>query len=230
MINLILMFIFICAIIFYVVLMFYKIKKNKYNNDIHSLPLITEKYVASINCDNKKNILDKCYNIYHNTISIYLAYIAAFFAVFTLIAWFYHTILTGEKTNKDWVYVIAAVSLTILLFIYINMLNIFVQLANSKRMIDLIEADIKKPLYKIIESGYYTLAGDNFNSLNILNIVILCLISFISSFGVIKSDPNTFYIKIIWFLITIPIAISILFMYKKIFIRIKENKTQDSKN
>lgn len=230
MINLIFIFIFICVIILYIGLMFYKIKKNKDNNDIHSLPLITEKYVANIKYDDKKNALDKCYSIYHNTLTIYLAYVAAFFTVFTLIAWFYHTMLTEEKLNKDWLYVIAAASLTILLFMYINMLNTFVQLANSKRMIDLIEADIKKPLYKIIESGYYTLAGDNFNSLHILNIVILFLISFISSFGVIKSDPNIFYIKIICFFTTIAIAVSILYMYKKIFIRIKEDKTQDSKN
>lgn len=196
--NLILFILFMVPILILSIFMVIRIIKYKKIDNPNSVPLITEDYVDKLGSE-KKEVLEKSYTVYHHNIAMYFGYIAFFFTIFSFVMGFYDDILQYIKDTKKidnmaqyLFFIIALLSFTLFISIYLNMINTYVQILNSRRLIDLIEKKENKQYYKIFENGYYSTTSDIIKYLDIFNILILIISAIIVLYGMINSvDTKT---------------------------------------
>ncbi len=234
--ELILFILFMIPIVILIICMMIRIVKHKQINDTNSLSLITEDYVANLG-DDKKDVLEKSYSVYHHNIAIYFGYIAFFFSIFSIVIGFYDDILQNIKDTKNidemtryLFYLIASLSFTFFIFIYLNMINTYMQILNSRRLIDLIEQQEKQQYYKLFENGYYSTTSNVVTSLNIFNFIILIISSLIVLYGLINSVDTIRDAYIIFYTTIIMIFICALIVNKNIHKRIPKQKKNKDKN
>lgn len=234
--ELILFILFMIPIVILIICMMIRIVKHKQINDTNSLSLITEDYVANLGYD-KKDVLEKSYSVYHHNIAIYFGYIAFFFSIFSIVIGFYDDILQDIKDTKNidemtryLFYLIASLSFTFFIFIYLNMINTYMQILNSRRLIDLIEQQEKQQYYKLFENGYYSTTSNVVTSLNIFNFIILIISSLIVLYGLINSVDTIRDAYIIFYTTIIMIFICALIVNKNIHKRIPKQKKNKDKN
>lgn len=234
--ELILFILFMIPIVILIICMMIRIVKHKQVNDTSSLSLITEDYVANLG-DDKKDVLEKSYSVYHHNIAIYFGYIAFFFSIFSFVIGFYDDILQDIKDTKNidemtryLFYLIASLSFTFFIFIYLNMINTYMQILNSRRLIDLIEQKENKQYYKMFENGYYSTTGNIVTSLNMFNIIILVISTVIVLYGMINSVDTETDAYIMYVITIILIFICALIVNKNIHKRIPKQKKNKDKN
>lgn len=224
--KLILFILFMVPILILLIYMVIRIIKYKKIENQDLISLITEDYVDNLGSE-KKDVLEKSYTVYHHNIAIYLGYVAFFFTIFSFVMGFYDDILQYIKDTKiinDMTrylfYLIASLSFALFMFIYLNMINTYVQILNSRRLIDLIEKKENKQYYKMFENGYYSTTSNVIKSLDIINFIILIISTLIVIFGLVNSVDNItdayiiFYATII--IITICTFIGIRNIHKRI--------------
>lgn len=127
-------------------------------------------------------------------------------------------------------YLIASLSFTFFIFIYLNMINTYMQILNSRRLIDLIEQQEKQQYYKLFENGYYSTTSNVVTSLNIFNFIILIISSLIVLYGLINSVDTIRDAYIIFYTTIIMIFICALIVNKNIHKRIPKQKKNKDKN
>lgn len=127
-------------------------------------------------------------------------------------------------------YLIASSTFTFFLFIYLNMINTYVQILNSKRLIDLIEQKGNKQYYKMFENGYYSTTSDVVKYLNIFNILILIISAIIVLYGMINSVDTETDAYIMCFATIILIIICIYIVNKTIHKRIPKKEKNTTNN
>lgn len=234
--KLILLILFTIPILVLLIFIVIRIKKCKKNDNPDSVSLITEDYVNKLGSD-QKDVLEKSYSVYHHNIAIYFGYIAFFFSIFSIVIGFYDDILQNIKDTKKidemtryLFYLIASLSFTFFIFIYSNMINTYVQILNSRRLIDLIEKKQDKQYYKMFENGYYSTTGNIVTSLNMFNIIILIISAVIVLYGMINSVDNKTDAYIMYVITMILIFICALIVNKNIHKRIPKQKKNKDKN
>lgn len=231
--NLILFILFMVPILILLIFMVIRIIKYKKIDNPDSVPLITEDYVDNLGSD-KKDFLEKSYSVYQHNIVIYLGYIAFFFTFFSMIIKFYNGILEDitviNGMTRYLFYLIASSTFTFFLFIYLNMINTYVQILNSKRLIDLIEQKENKQYYKMFENGYYSTTSDVVKYLNIFNILILIISAIIVLYGMINSVDTETDAYIMCFATIILIIICIYIVNKTIHKRIPKKEKNTTNN
>lgn len=107
------------------------------------------------------------------------------------------------------------------------MVDTYVQILNSKRLIDLIEKKQNNSLYMLFENGYYFTTNNTVRSLNLFNFIILIISSLIVLFCISNSIDN---IKgaYAFSLITVVVIILSVFIVNKKYTQTNTKKEKSS--
>lgn len=127
-------------------------------------------------------------------------------------------------------YLIASLSFALFMSMYLNMINTYVQILNSRRLIDLIEKKENKQYYKIFENGYYSTTSNVIKSLDIVNFIILIISTLIVIFGLVNSVDNITDAYIIFYATIIIIIICTVIGIRNIHKRIPKKEKMLLKN
>lgn len=215
-INLILLILLIILVVYIGIILFYIIIKREAKKQ-EQPNLFTNEYIYNMDNGKAKDILVQLYSSYQHNYSVYNACIAVCLAVITSIIVFYNN-YTENNYNRELLYLITNISLILLLFLYIIVINTYIKIYNSNKFIKMFENKLDFPITNIIECGHYKTLGDNIKALYVLNIIIIVIIFIVPIAGMISLIDN------IKEKITITILYIICFVIFKIIISTKTHK------